>query len=552
MRRSKYFGFLISVLAFVMIATSALACTPMAAGKDATVDGSVIVAHTCDGWYDNRVQIIPGGEYTEGTMVDVYVDLCVDTRPNRPLKWVGQIPQAEKTYTYFHVGYPFMNEKNIIMGEHTWSGRQEAYSQEGMLYIANLQVFGLQRGATAKETVQIMGELAEKYGYGDGGECLLVGDPNEVWVFEICGAGPLWTADSGKPGAHWVARRLADDEFFVGANRARMGVIDFEDTDNYMWSTDITAFPKEMGWWEEGTPFHYANIFHPGTAGNFNGARREWRAFTTVAPSQEFPLIDATEQYPWSVKPDEKISIQTIMDLYSDHLEGTIYDKTADLASGPFGTPNRPTVPGDQRPEGRTAWERSISTPGCSYSFVAQTRNWLPEPVATVLWFGEDSADTTVYVPVYGSATKIPRQWSETIRHEFDRNSAWWAFNLVNNWANLRWDAMYEVIREKKASYEDVFFADQEAVEAKAVELFNEDPVKAVEYLTDYTYTNMEKVEKGWWDFAYELIGKFYDFGMINDEGAMTSPPIKNTEWIEAVDFGGTVYRDTETVHGAK
>lgn len=548
MKRGKLFSGLLFAIVVLMFATSALACTPMAAGKDATVDGSVIVAHTCDGWYDNRIQIIEGGDHEPGEMVDIYVDMCLDTRPNRIPQLVGEIPQVEHTYTYFHIGYPFMNDQQVVIGEHTWSGRQEASSPEGLLYIANLEQLGLQRASTAKECVEIMGALAEQYGYGDGGESLLVGDENEVWVFEICGAGPLWTRDSGLPGAHWVAQRLPDDEFYVAANRARIGVIDFEDTENFMWSTNITDFPKQMEWWTEGEPFHYANTFHPGSEGSFGSSRREWRAFSLVAPSIDLPILDHTEHYQFSVKPDEKISVQTIMALYSDHLEGTEYDLTVGPASEPFGNPNRWTVTRDQRPEGRTAWERAISVARCSYSFVSQSRSWLPDEIGTVLWFGEDSADTTVYVPIYGSVTEIPVEWTQGARHTFDRESAWWAFNLVNNWANLRFNAIYPEIRAEKALYEDEFFANQQAIEDEALALYNEDPAKAVEFLTKYTYDNMKAVEEGWWNFAFRLIGKYYDGGMINDEGGMTSLGY-STEYLESVDFGGTALRDLEEIN---
>ncbi len=554
MRHGKFFGLFIFSLIFIMTATSAFACSPMGVGKDASVDGSVMVSHTCDGWYDQRIQIIPGGEYPEGTMMDVYVDMCTDTRPNAVPEKVGEIPQAAKTNTYFHVGYPFMNDKQVMMGEFTWSGREEVYNSLGMLYIANLEQLGLQRASTAKEAVQVMGALAEQYGYGDGGETLIVGDANEVWVFEVCGGGALWTPESGTPGAHWAAQRLPDDEVFVGANRARIGVIDFNDTDNFLTSTDITVLPQQMGWWTEGADFDFAKLFNPTPYGGpFYQSRREWRMLSLVKPSETFPIYDRESAYPFSVKPDEKLSIQDIMAIYSDHYEGTDYDLTTDAAAGPHGDPNRWALQRAQKPEGTEAqdWERALAIPRCSYSFVSQSRSWLPDAVGGVLWFGEDSPDTTVYVPIYCGVTEIPTPWTQGLRHEFDRDSAWWAFNLVNNWANLRWDAMYAEIREKKASYEDVFFAAQSDVEAEAEKLYNEDPAKAIEYLTKITNENLNTVEQGWWDFAWHLIGKYYDGGMINEEGRMTSPGYP-TEYLQQVDFGGTALRDLEAINANK
>lgn len=550
MKTRKLLCVMLTIVLLMLTAVPALACTPLGVGREASVDGSVMVSHTCDGWYDQRIQIVPGGEHKPDEMMEIYVDLCLATRPDRPLQKAGEIPQAAKTNTYFHIGYPFMNDKQVMMGEFTWSGREEVYNAKGMLYIANLEQLGLQRGSTAREAVQVMGELAEKYGYGDGGETLVVGDQKEIWIFEVCGGGLLWTPDSGSPGAHWAAQRLPDDEVFVGANRARIGVIDFQDKENFMVSSDITVLPEQMGWWKAGEPFNFANIFNPEPYGApFYQSRREWRALSLVAPSQDFPILDEYSAYPFSVKPDKKLSVKDMMDIYSDHLEGTAYDLTTDAASEPFGNPNRWPIGSNQKPEGREGqdWERPIAIFRCSYSFVSQSRDWLPDPVGGVLWFGEDAPDTTVYVPIYCGVTEIPEPWTIGERHVFDPNSAWWAFNLVNNWANLRWDAMYQEIREKKDSFESVFFAEQNALEEEALALYKEDPAKAVAFLTGKTSENLNTVEKGWWEFAWHLIGKYYDGGMVNEKGAMTRPgyPMK---YLEKVDFGGTALKDLEEI----
>ena len=420
---------------------SASACTTVAVGKDASADGSVMVAHTCDGWYDHRIQIVEGGIHADGEMVDIYRDPCTDTKSTPEL--VGQVPQVPETYTYFNIAYPFMNEKGVIISEFTWSGRSEVGSPEGLMVIANLQMLGLQRAATARECVEVMGAIAEEYGYCDGGECLLVADQNEVWIFEVCGGGPLWTSDSGTPGAHWAARRVPDDQVFVGANRSRLGVIDFNDTDNYMWSTDITALPQQMGWWNEGEDFNFTNIFNPEPYGYmFYASRREWRAFSLLAPSQDFPVVDRYTHYDFSITPDEPVTVQNIMDIYSDHLEGTEYDLTTDEAAGPFGSPTRWQVPGGMKPEELKSedWEREIAQFRCSYSFVAQLRPNMPAGVGSLLWFGEDCPDTTVYTPLYAGTTEVPTAWSTGDRKNFDTSCSWWAFNLVNNYANLNWN----------------------------------------------------------------------------------------------------------------
>jgi len=214
------------------------ACTSVVVGKDASVDGSVMTTHTCDGWYDARIQVVPGQT--------------------------------------FHVGYPFMNENQVMIGETTISGRRDYRNGDAWMVIEQLQVLGLQRAKTARECVEIMGALAEKYGYGDGGECLTVTDPNEAWFFEILGPGPLWTPDSGKPGAVWVAQRIPDDEVGVSANRSRIGEIDLGDTDHFIASSNVFSLGEEMGFYDpnSGKPFIFWEVYGPKT--DFYNRRREW------------------------------------------------------------------------------------------------------------------------------------------------------------------------------------------------------------------------------------------------------------------------------------
>ncbi|MGM9589188.1 MAG: dipeptidase [Faecousia sp.] len=535
------------VLAVVMLSTAVIAasaCTTVAAGKNATDNGAVMVAHTCDGWYDHRIQIVEGGKHKAGEVVEIWGDPCTATKNEVTL--TGTIPQAEETYTYFNIGYPFMNEKGVVMSEFTWSGDYNNFQNStGMFWIANLEMLGLQRAATAKEAVQVMGALAEEYGYIDGGECLLVADQNEVWIFEICGPGPLWTPGSEAPGAHWAARRVPDDQVFVGANRSRLGVIDFDD-ENVLYSTDITVWPEQLGLWKEGEEFNFTNIFNPTPYGYmFYASRREWRAFSLIAPSQEFPVVDRWTHYDFAITPDEPVTKQLIMrDIYSDHLEGTPYDLTQGQAAGPFGNPTRWQVPGSMKPETGEDWERIIAQFRCSYSFVAELRQDMPGEIGSVLWFGEDSPDTTVYVPIYAGTTEVPVEWSTGDRKSFDEDCAWWAFNFVNNYANLNWAEMYPVIRERKFEIEDALFAEQAEVDAKAMELYNKGDLKgAKKYLTEYVCETLNEVNDAWWAFAWELAGTYYDGIQINEDGTSTTIGYP-TDWLIEVGYGQTSLDD--------
>lgn len=104
---------------------------------------------------------------------------------------VGEIPQVAHMYAHFDIAYPFANEHQVMIGETTIGGRRELYNGDGWFEIWEMERIGLERGRTAREAIQIVGAIAEEYGYDDGGECLTVIDPNEAWFFEVYGAGPF-------------------------------------------------------------------------------------------------------------------------------------------------------------------------------------------------------------------------------------------------------------------------------------------------------------------------------------------------------------------------
>lgn len=527
---------LVTVLLVSLLVTAGFACTSIFGGKDSTVDGSVFTTHTCDGNYDARIQIIEGKLWAEGSKVPIYQNYLYETLPGRQKSVVGEIPQVEKTFTYFHIAYPFMNEKGIIMGEATFNGRRENMNPKGMFWVEQLQAIGLQRASTAREIIQIMGDLAEKWGYADGGEALTIIDGNEAWLFEIVGAGPLWAGpDSGEPGAVWAAQRVPDDEIAVIANRSRIGIIDYNNPDFYMASKHAASFAEEMGFWspKEG-PFMFWKAYSPiPYGGRYYQQRREWRVLSLLAPSLNLDPYQA-EPYPFSVKPEKKVSMADVMDMKRDFMEGTEFDLTVGLAAGPFGNPNRYPTPASVRPaDFKTAdWERAISMFRCSYTLVGQARSWLPSEIGSVLWFGEDAPHSTVYIPLYAGITKVPESFSKGTRTYVDRNYAWWAFNYVSNMIDLKFSYILKDVQKIQQEFEQEFFQNQPFIEKVALEMYQQSPEKAKAFLTNYCYNNATRVVERWWKLPDEIMFKYYD-GSVG--GTSVGYP---TWWLEVVDFG--------------
>lgn len=520
MRRSlskSHVGIMAVVIAMLLVAAApAFACTSILVGKDASVDGSVMTSHTCDGTYEFRLNVIPAKDWPAGAMRPIIKGGGSGAHA-APGEVVGEIPQVAHTYQYFDIAYPFGNEYGVLMGETTIGGRRELANPDGYFEIWELQRLGLERGRTAREVVQIMGELAEEYGYGDSGECLTVHDGDEAWFFEIFGAGPF------KKGALWAAVRVPDDEIAVSANRSKIGELKVDDP-NYMFSPNAFTLAEEFGWWshESGEPFIWQDIYGPKLS--YYNSRREWRVFSMLAPSLNLDPWDF--ELPWSIKPDKKVSVADIAAIKRDHYEGTEFDLTKGPAAGPFGNPNRYATPATLG-----EWERAISMFRCSYSIITQGRGWLPPAIGNVVWFGEDAPHSTTYVPFYAAALSVPKSFTVGNRNIFDRDCAWWAFNYVSNYADLKYSYMIKDIQAVQQRFENEAFAMQPAVEKAALELYRKDPSLAITFLTNYSNNFAERVVDAYWGLADLLIVKYQD-GYVNLK-TVGYPE----EWLKAVGF---------------
>lgn len=173
---------------------------------------------------------------------------------HRGIKVVGEIPQVAHTYSYVNTGYPSLNEKQVGIGETTFTGPDTLINKDAPLLIEELCRLAMERAATAREAVKVMGALAEEYGYGDGGECLTVSDPKEVWQFEIVGVG------KHKVGAAWAAQRIPDGHVGISANIPRIGKIDRSDTENFMASDNLEQVAIDNGLWDGNGDFVFWKV----------------------------------------------------------------------------------------------------------------------------------------------------------------------------------------------------------------------------------------------------------------------------------------------------
>lgn len=501
-------------------------CVDILAGKKATVDGSVLTSQTCDGGYDSRLIIIPAADHEPGTMAPVYKGIirAFPQFPGRdPLVKLGEIPEVAHTYKIFKIAYPIANDQGVLVGETTLGNETECSSNKdtAIMYIEQLQIFGLQRAKTAREFIEIVGELANKYGYVDRGECLTVSDENEVWVFEIYPVGPLWTPESGKPGAVWCAQRVPDDHITTVPNKSVIWEIDPSDTKNFIVSSNYKECAIELGLYDpaSGEPFIWRFTYRDRRKREGTDARN-WRVYNVLAPSAGPWLWVERGHYPFSVKPDKKVSYKDLIALFQDEMIGTDTDNTENQAW--YVKPTRGEFAGQMvksslaNPKPLGAWNLLLNISnrgllsgyGCSYYFVSQARDWLPNEIGDVFWFGLDNPKTGVFVPVYVGNTEVPESWTVLDRTKFDRNSAWWAFASVDDQVKNLYGYLNPKLDEVLIPMQEEMYAKQESIEQEALKLYKNDPESANKFLTDYTYSLMEKTEQVYWDlfesFLYE------------------------------------------------
>ena len=488
-------------------------CTSIQVGRLATTDGSVITCHTCDSNYRTWMKIEPAKEHFEGAMAKVYTGL-MHTETSWDLRDIvekGEIPQVAKTYAFFNTAYPCMNEHQLAIGETTIDGRRELRNPDGMFMIEELERIALERCTNARDAIRLIGKLVKEYGYGDNGECITIADTKEVWHFEIFGEGLL------KKGAIWAAVRIPDDHVGISANIPRISELDLDDPDHYMASDNVFSYAEKKGWWdpESGEPFKFWKAYSDDEKAF---SIREFFVFNSLAPSLNLDY-DA-EELPFSVKPDKKVSVRDILKFYRETYAGTKWDMTQNLMVKERRSENivkspivSPWMSWDMRNLLNTLKpdvverHRPIAVEYCSYSFIMQCRDWLPDPVGGICWFAFDNPALSARFPIFTGVTELPSSFDVCAQHRFRRDSAAWAFRRANRLAMMKWGQTQEEIQATIKEFEDRAFSDLPDLEKKALVLYNEgkteeDIQKAKKYLTKYTN-----------DFARAAINKYWELG---------------------------------------
>ena len=518
------------------------ACTNFLITPGASVDGSSMISYAADSHVlYGELYHYPAADYPEGAMREI-----VEWDTGR---YVGRIPEVSHTYNV--VGN--MNEWQLAIAETTYGGLEGLENPEGLIDYGSLIYITLQRSKTAREAIKTMAELVANYGYISSGESFSIADPNEVWIMELIGKGQ-------EKGAVWVALRIPDGYVSGHANQARITTFPLANKQNKnsitsknldkllknpnidcVYAEDVISFAKKNNLYAgPDGQFSFSDVYAPV---DFSGARaceiRVWAMFNQVVDGMDqywdyatgrninrakpyvkgeaqTPENFPTNRMPLWVKPNEKVSVLDMMAFMRDHLEGTELDMTQDVGAGPFHCPYRSRPMGWEVDGVEYVHERATATQQTGFSFVAQCRTTPINNIGGIIWFGVDDAASTVYCPMYTCMTEIPlcfREGNGGIM-EYSETAAFWIFNQVTNWAYTKYEYIHPEIAEKQAAYEQGWVDGIAKVDERAAELYQEDPAKAVEYLTRFSSKEAEKLTADWREFYKYLFVKYMDFNI--------------------------------------
>lgn len=496
------------------------ACTNFLITKGASVDGSTMITYAADSHtLYGELYYTPAAKHPDGLMLDIY---NWDSG-----KYLGKIEQVEETYSV--VGN--INEHQLAIGETTFGGRKELATQEGAIMdYGSLIYVTLQRAKTAREAIEVMTSLVEEYGYASSGESFSIADKNEVWILEMIGKGERET------GAVWVAMRIPDGYISGHANQARITQFPLNDSENCLYAKDVISFAHEKGWFNgKNKDFSFSDVYAPV---NFGGARfceaRVWAGFRKVTSGldeyesyvagtieNESENHFASNRMPLWVKPDKKVSVQEVMGMMRDHFEGTLLDMTKDLGAGPYQLPYRWRPLTWEVDSVEYCNERPISTQQTGFSFVAQCRSTLPDPIGGLLWFGVDDTYSTCYMPIYCGINEIPNEVKVGNGDllTYSSTSAFWTFNKVANFAYLRYGSMIKDVIKLQNELETKSVEKVVAVDAAISKLWEDgNQEMAIEFLNEFSANIVAKTVNRWNELSEYLLVKYIDGNVKKEE----------------------------------
>ncbi len=449
-------------------------CTTIIIGQEQTADGSMIVARSED-WDAMEAK---NYEIFEGTDNGPREFVAKDSpfRCELPEKTLGY--SALSPYNlHGHWGSAGFNTAGVGM-----SATESIFSSDEILKhdplvengVAENSVFNitLPYVHTAREGVERLGMLIEKYGIAEGFGIGFV-DSKEIWYLETA------------CGHRWLACRMPKDQYFVTGNQSRFRTYDPNDKENYLASADLIEFAEKHGLYNPAQgafDFHeaYARDIKLDTTYNYP---RVWGLQQFFSPEIKNDVTKNT--FPVFAKAAHKVTLTELRTAFRFHYDNTEHDPY--LNSNPK-EPYRP-----------------VSIFRTTQTHLLQVRPELPQAIGCVNYVAMGMADLGVFLPLYQGITSYPEAYTKGNGESSD-DSAYWKFRKIMVLGMTNYNKYAPIIKEAYAKFEAETDQRQREMEEEYLRIYKTQPLHAQDLLQAFS----DKILNSALDLADRLQEKLF------------------------------------------
>ena len=472
---------LVLLLASVGSIASSYACTTILVGKDATTDGSTIIARNEDGTFANAaVHFLYHQPRAKGyTFQSASENKFTYQMPDNLLGYSAapswDTRNSASGGTFEEMGFNsagvgmsatetiFSNDKTLAVDPYLEeSGVTGGIAEDALTTVLLPQI------KTARQGVELLGKIIETRGAGEGFGVAFV-DSKEAWYLENAG------------GHQWVAVRIPDNMYFVSGNQSRLGEVDLKDSKNYLASPSLISFAEEKGLYNSKTDgkFNFHKIYGKNDTTNpsiyKNDADYNYQRVISLQGKYTASTLKnpkTNNDFAVFLKPDHKLSVAEVESGLQSYYQGTSMD--------PYTAQN----PAEKY--------RPIAVFRTKQSHVLQVRADLPAPIANVLYFNTGMTALGIYVPFYQGA-KFPVSY-QIGNDVADDTSAFWKLRKLQTLAMTNFPKYAPIVQGGFTSLNKQIIEQQKAFEAEYIKLYAKDPAAAQKLLDNFTYMTVNEV----------------------------------------------------------
>ncbi|HIF9365035.1 TPA: C69 family dipeptidase [Photobacterium damselae] len=447
----------LSAAIFASVSLSASACTGILVGKQASADGSIMIARNEDFGVNNwnkhlayrPAQTNQAGDWQLGNGLVVPMPPSFYAYSAIP-DWDAATMNPDGRY-YEERG---INEYNVAISATTSAEVNEKAQaadplvKQGVIE-ANIPTLILPQVKTAKQGVELLGQYIEKYGAGEGNS-LYLADVNEAWLFEV------------GSGHQWIAVKVPDDSYAMMANGLRIHGVDLNSPD-VLHSPTLVEFVTQHKLLDNPDPksFNFAKAF--GVIGDVYNTDREWLGQEMLTPS--FKQKTRQQQYPLFLKPDQKITVAQIDKVLSSTYAGTELEQKG---------------------------ERPIRVDRQLESHIIALRPDMPKPFQGLIWQSYGVLAESVLVPLYSSLHSYPQPYTVGI-DTYSDDSAYWQFRSLTALASTNTDKYLPALHQLWQDKETKLYKQVSALDNVLQQTYKMDPQAALDMASDYSYSQLQQ-----------------------------------------------------------